>query len=83
MKKFILGIVAIIVVGIVVATLPKQGKEDDKQLADAGVDTIEGDEGFSIETLSDKDIYFKADTVLSDNPVTGVSHPCRPPVKAH
>ena len=69
MKKFIFGIVVIIVVGIVVVTLPKQGKEDDKQLADAGVDTIEGDEGFSIETLSDKDIYFKADTVLSDNPV--------------
>ena len=66
MKKFIFGI---IVVGIVVVTLPKQGKEDDKQLADAGVDTIEGDEGFSIETLSDKDIYFKTDTVLSDNPV--------------
>ena len=56
MKKFILGIVAIIVVGIVVATLPKQGKEDDKHLADAGVDTIEGDDGFSIETLSDMDI---------------------------
>ena len=69
MKKFILGIVAIIVVGIFAVALTKQGKEDDKQLADAGVDTIEGDDGFSIETLSDKDIYFKADTVLPDNPV--------------
>ena len=40
MKKFIFGIVVIIVVGIVVVTLPKQGKEDDKQLADAGVDSL-------------------------------------------
>lgn len=69
MKKFILSIVAIIVVGIVVVALSKQGKEGDKQLTEAGVDTIEGDDGFSIETLSDKDIYFKADTVLLDNPV--------------
>ena len=69
MKKFLLGIVAIILVGIVVVSLPKQGKEEDKQVADASADPLEGDDGFYIETLSDKDIYFKADTVLPDNPV--------------
>ena len=69
MRKFIFGFVAILVVGIVVVSLPKQGKEEDKQVADAGVEPLEGDDGFYIGTLSDKDIYFKADTVLPDNPV--------------
>ena len=69
MKKFLLGIVAIILVGIVVVSLPKQGKEEDKQVADGGVEPLEGDDGFYIGTLSDKDIYFKADTVLPDNTV--------------
>ena len=69
MKKFIIGIVVIILVGIVVVSLPKQGKEEEKQVADAGADSLEGDDGFYIGTLSDKDIYFKADTVLPDNPV--------------
>ena len=69
MKKFIFGIVAIIAMGIVVVSLPKQGKEYDTQLVDVGEETIEEDYGFSIEPMSDKDIYFKADTVLPDNPV--------------
>ena len=68
MKKFILCVVAIIVVGIVVVSLPKQGKEEGIQVEDASDETIEGDDGFYIGTLSDKDIYFKADTVLPDNP---------------
>ena len=38
MRKFILGVVAIILVGIVVMSLPKQGKEEDKQVADGGVE---------------------------------------------
>ena len=67
MRKFILGVVAIILVGIVAVSLLKQGKEEDKQVADTGVETIEGDDGFIIETLSDKDIYFKADMVLPAN----------------
>ena len=69
MRKFIFGIVAIIVVGIVVVSLSKQGKGDDKQAVDTKNETSEGDDGFYIGTLSDKDIYFKADTVLPDNPV--------------
>ena len=48
MKKFIFGIVAIIVVGIVVVSLPKQGKEEDKQVADAGVEPLEGDDSVPI-----------------------------------
>ena len=69
MRKFILGVVAIILVGIVFVSLPKQGKEEDKQVADASADPLEGDDGVNIGTLSDKDIYFKADTVQSDLPV--------------
>lgn len=57
MKKFIFGIVVIIIVGIVIVSLPKQGKEEDKQVADAGAEPLEGDDGFYIGTLSDKDIY--------------------------
>ena len=69
MKKFIFGIVAIIVVGIIAVSLPKQDKEEDRQLANAAKETINNDDGFYIEPMSDKDIYFKADTVLPDNPV--------------
>ena len=69
MKKFIFGFVSIIVLGIVVVSLPKQGNKENKQVTDTGEDSIEGDNGFYIETLSDKDICFRADTVLPDNPV--------------
>ena len=69
MKKFIFGVVAIIVLGIVVVSLPKQGNKEDKQVTETGEDSIEGDNGFYIETLSDKDIYFRADTSLPDNPI--------------
>ena len=69
MKKFIFGIVAIIVVGFVAVSLPKQEKEEDRQLVNAAKETIEDDDGFYIEPMSDKDIYFKPDTVLPDNPV--------------
>ena len=68
-KKFIFGFVSIIVLGIVVVSLPKQGNKENKQVTDTGEDSIEGDNGFYIETLSDKDICFRADTVLPDNPV--------------
>ena len=54
MRKFILGVVAIILVGIVVVSLPKQGKEEDKQVADAGVEPLEGDDGISYESNSRK-----------------------------
>ena len=69
MKKFIFGIVAIIVVGIIAVSLPKQDKEEDRLLVNAAKETIEDDDGFYTEPMSDKDIYFKADTVLPDNPV--------------
>ena len=69
MKKFVFGIIAIIVVGIVVVSLPKQENEEDKPIAEAGEETIENDDCFYIDPMSDKDIYFKPDTVLPDNPV--------------
>ncbi len=69
MKKFIFGVIAIILTGIVVVSLPKPGIEKDRHLADADEEALEGDDGFYIGTLSDNDIYFKADTVLPDNPV--------------
>ena len=69
MKKFIFGIAAIIVVGIVVASFPKRGNGDGKQEADVAEDAIDAERWFRIETLSNKDIYFKADTVLPDIPV--------------
>ncbi|MBQ9203011.1 MAG: hypothetical protein IJ155_02085 [Prevotella sp.] len=69
MKKFIFGIVAIIVVGIIAVSLPKQDKEEDRLLVNAAKETIEDDDGFYTEPMSDKDIYFKADTVMPDNPV--------------
>lgn len=66
MKKFIMGFIAIIIAGIVIVALPKhkegKSKVDEKAVADS-VDE------FSIEILSDEDIYFKADTVLPDHPV--------------
>ncbi len=69
MKKFIFGFVAFILIGIVVVYLPKQGKEENEQAADAGEESVEGDEGFYIETLSNKDIYFMADSSLPEHPV--------------
>ena len=68
MKKFIIGIVAILVVRIGVISLSKQGKKEDKQVGNAG-ETIEENNGFYINPISDKDIYFKADTGLPNNPV--------------
>ena len=69
MKKFIFVIIAIICVGLCVAFFLKQGKEDTKQTANVPNDTITEDAGFYIEPLSDKDIYFKPDTITQDNPV--------------
>ena len=69
MKKFIFGFAALILIGIVVVSLPKQGNKNGKQKAVAAEDSVDADNWFYIETLSNKDIYFKADTLLPDNPV--------------
>ena len=75
MKKFIFGLVALIIVGIVVVSLPKQDEEKDKRAVDvkkkstAEKSPTDEEDGFPIETLSNKDIYFKADTPLPDSPV--------------
>ena len=50
-------------------SLPKQGNKDGKQKAVTVEDSVDDDNWFYIETLSNKDIYFKADTSLPGNPV--------------
>ena len=69
MKKFIFAIIAIVCIGICVASFPKQGKEDAKPIANVPDDTIAEDAGFYIEPLCNKEIYFKPDTITQDNPV--------------
>ena len=69
MKKFIFGFAALILIGIVVVSLPKQGNKDGKQKTVTVEDCVDDDNRFYIETLSNKDIYFKADTSLPDNPI--------------
>lgn len=63
MRKILFGIIVVIVVGIVVVSLPKQtegmGSNEQK----------EEDDVIRVETLSDDDIYFKADTIVIGNPV--------------
>ena len=72
MKKIVLGvIVAIIIVGIAIVFLPTMmdDKENDAQSNSNSEVVAYNNNEFRIETLSDKDIYFRADTVLPDNPV--------------
>ena len=67
MKKFIFGFAALVLIGMVVVSLPKQENGDGKQKAVTVEDSVDDDNWFYIETLSNKDIYFKADTSLPDN----------------
>lgn len=78
MKKFLFGIIAVIIVCVVIVALPKKankannddgGKQTIKQEETVEEETVEEDDGFYIEPLSDKDIYFKPDSALPDNPV--------------
>lgn len=64
----IFGIIAIIVVCIVVISFPENAKNDDggKQTVDQD-EAVESGDGFCIEPLSDKAIYFKPDGALPDN----------------
>lgn len=67
MKKFIFGIIAVILVDIVIISLPKIVKNDDGK-HDTEQTLSDGD-GFHVEPLSGKNIYFKPDSTLPDNPV--------------
>lgn len=69
MKKFIFGFAVLILVGIIIVSFPKQRNEDVKLKEAAAEDNVDVDNWFYIETLSNKDIYFKADTLSPDNPV--------------
>ena len=77
MRKLLIGIIAVVIVGMVVVFLPKhteeagngmQSKEVIKE-DDEDDDDEDDEDEFRIETLSDKNIYFKADTVLPDDSV--------------
>ena len=59
MKKFIFGVLAVIVIGIVIVSLPKSSHINTEK--DVGEATDDSLDGFYIETLSDKDIYYHVD----------------------
>lgn len=71
MRKFIFGFIAVVIVGIIIANIPRTKKEINKSSIRDSIDRefSNDEESFYIETMSDKDIYFKADTVLPNNPV--------------
>lgn len=59
MKKFIFGVLAVIVISIVIVSLPKNSHiNTEKDVGEATDDSIYE---FCIETLSDKDIYYHVD----------------------
>ncbi len=60
MRKFIFGIIAVIVVCIIVVSLPKREKGVEGPMTEVEEDTLDvaEDGGFWMETLSDKDIYY-------------------------
>lgn len=71
MRKFIFGFIAVVIVGIIIANIPRTKKGINKSSIRDSIDRefSNDEESFYIETMSDKDIYFKADTVLPNNPV--------------
>lgn len=79
MKKTAIVVIIAIIVSIIVASLVKvRGYSTDASATDMDADTADVDtvgigydslSCYEIETLSDKDIYFKADTALPDIPV--------------
>lgn len=71
MRKFIFGFIAVVIVGIIIANIPRTKKGINKSSIRDSIDRefSNDEDSFYIETMSDKDIYFKADTVLPNNPV--------------
>lgn len=68
MKGLSFGCIALIVVCYATACTHRSST-DNADLASMDVADEEYGDSFYIETLSDKNIYFIPDTVLSDNPV--------------
>lgn len=68
MKKLLFVVVALVVAGVTVFFL-KQCYEKVQQVVDAEEDSMEEGGLLTPATLSDKDIYFRPDTVLPDSPV--------------
>ena len=71
MKKFLFGVIVVIIVGTVVVALPKhvREKESDNRIEEKTEEVVDDSDEFTIEPLSDKDIYFKADTTLPNIPL--------------
>lgn len=74
MRKLLIGIIAVVIVGMVVVFLPKHTEEagngmQSKEVIKEDDEDDDDEDEFRIETLSDKNIYFKADTVLPDDSV--------------
>ena len=70
MNKFVFGIMAVMIVGIVIVAFPEKVKNDDggKQ-AIHQKEIVESDGIQCMDLLSEKDIYFKPDSALPDHPV--------------
>ena len=66
MKKLFIGIVAVIVVGIVIAAIPYFTREEDETQY---VDVFSGDDngGINIGSMSGEDLYYEPDTILPNN----------------
>jgi hypothetical protein len=71
MKKCVFCAVVLLCVGCTtIGTKQEKRKTAEKQAVKTDVkDVAEDDDEFRIETMSDKDFYFKADTVLPNNSV--------------
>ena len=71
MKKLLFGVIVVIIVGTVVVALPKHAKEkeSDNRIEEKTEEVVDDSDEFTIEPLSDKDIYFKADTTLPNIPL--------------
>ena len=69
MKKLLFGIIAVVAIAIAIVSLPSHGEDEDKLVSNYPKETVDGEDKSVIGTLSDKDIYFKADTMLPDNSV--------------
>ena len=57
MKKYIFSIICLIIITVIVASVYQREEETSSQGTENNNDVDKGNDGFHIETLSDKDIY--------------------------
>lgn len=58
MKKFLLGLIAVMVLSIIFVTMPKKEESEKAEVGTEDTEALDSLDGFFIETLSDKDIYY-------------------------